>query len=130
MANLQSAIGQNVIRVITAVILLCLLSAHSLLPNDLAYIIEGEAGNCAYEAKVAIAWVHSRNDRMLGWEVPSNESKRASILWFYYRDPTKGANHVFSADDLLKADVKEIIGDSPHTAFYPCSVGGLYFFKL
>lgn len=93
-------------------------------------MLMGEAGICSIWAMVAIAWVYQRNQRMNGWQEPSPQAIMASALWPMLPDTSAGANYVFSAEDLEREDVKEIVGDARPRAVWRCSTGALNFYYL
>lgn len=91
-------------------------------------VLMGEAGICSFWAMVAIAWVYQRNQRMNGWQEPDPKAILASALWPILPDTSAGANHAFSAEDLRREDVKEIIGRALPRAVWRCATGSLTFY--
>lgn len=104
-------------------------SSHSASWKPLAYVIEGEAGVCSFEAKIAVAHVFSRT-RNKAWSTwgtrrkLSRDSVQAAINWRMFGDPTNGAIYMFSASDLRRDDVQQIIANATLTWHQSCR-GGL-----
>ena len=122
-----ACISNSVAKLMFLILTLILLSAQS---PDLAYIIEGEASTCQIDGKVAVAWVYSRNSTFYGWADPSDDSIMVSNNWFQYPDPTFGANHLFSAEDIKTDRVKAIIGDQSPLSRFPCGALTLLAYRI
>jgi len=95
---------------------------------QLAPILMGEAGTCGLLAMVAVAWVHQRNPRMNGWQMPNARAELAAVLWQYVDDPVADREFVFSRDDLRLEAVRRIIAERGPPVVFKCRVGELYFY--
>jgi len=76
-----------------------------------AALIEGEAGICGWEGKIAVAHVYQRNSN---WNSnsrarPTRESIRAGIEWPYEKDYSNGAVYLWSLSDVQLPAVQAII---------------------
>lgn len=87
----------------------------------LASVIEGEAGVCNFEAKLAVAHVYSRNPTMFGY-IPdySYESLLIAQNWQKFSDPTNGAFYIVSREDLMADYIKEMYDQSSNKKHYQC----------
>lgn len=91
----------------------------------LACVIEGEAGICGRDAKVAVARVYQVNPTMYGWALPSDESLDVAMNWESMEDTAPGAAFAFSDADLESERVRAIIEGRPLVRRFVCAVGGL-----
>jgi hypothetical protein len=89
----------------------------------LAHVIEGEAGVCGHDAKLAIARITQVNPRMNGWATPTADSLLAALTWRSEPDPVPGARYVFSAQDRQNPAVKEITAQTPLLRVFRCRSG-------
>jgi hypothetical protein len=86
-------------------VLMMLLSPPDL---HLAYVLEGEAGNCSRETMLAVAYVYAENPKMYGYKTPSVDALEVASTWRERENPVPGARFVFSADDLTLQSVQNI----------------------
>lgn len=70
-----------------------------LLVLALARIIAGEAPGCPFDAKLAVAHVHSRNSVWYGDAEPTALDLFVALRWQDYADPTGGAAYLISPSD-------------------------------
>ena len=98
----------KITRIFSAIILFIILSGHGRDPYPLARIIAGEANTCDRDAKIAVAWIHSRNDKFNGRAKPDRESVLIALNWFELEDTSHGARFWFSLSDLERPAVVEI----------------------
>ncbi|MFN2166698.1 MAG: hypothetical protein ACK2U9_10620 [Anaerolineae bacterium] len=68
----------------------------------LAHVIAGEAGLCPPPAKVAIAYVDSRNAVMYGWQKPTTLDLGIALVWQDLADPSRGAFFALGPGDRRK----------------------------
>ena len=112
--------------ILISIILLILLSGHSPYLPDLAYIIEGEAGQCQFDAKLAVAHMVQRGVEFNGYSThrPSDESISVALRWFDYEDTSKGAWSWFDYHDREvgpnKDKVQEIISKKDEVNSFDC----------
>lgn len=99
-------------------------------PSIEEIIIEGEAGVCGFEGKLAVAWILSRTNyeiwstHKLKLKRVTKETEEVAKNWKNYDDPTNGAMHLFSKEDLKNEAVKRIIKGKEYLWKIDCA-GGL-----
>jgi len=99
-------------------------------PTTLARIIAGEAGNCPWVARLAVAYVAAnRAERGIfgGWYGDAEPTPADIYLaghFVEYPDPTAGAMLLFSLDDLRLPVVQRMLhGNFVETARFLCAGG-------
>lgn len=70
--------------------------------HELARIISGETPGCAWEAKLAVGHVHSRNKVWFGDRAPTADDALAALVWRYVSDPSAGAFYMIAPADRDK----------------------------
>jgi hypothetical protein len=98
-------------------------------PDELAQILQGEAGLCSQLGLWAVLWVWTRNPTMYGRQDPSHLARVMAHIYFsqpawLQTDPTGGANFLLSGQDLQQSRVKRLIGEK-HPVFELKCKGGL-----
>jgi len=97
--------------------------------DELAWVLQGEAGMCGWIGLWAVAYVWGRNPVMYGHQSPSEQAKLVAKLYLDYPawrtpDPTDGARFLLSKHDLRQARVQRLIGDKSRVFELKCK-GGL-----
>jgi len=95
-------------------------------------LLMGEASVCGMPGMVAV-WHVAQNrgttHGFYGWQEPDAVAQWVAQNGGLYRDPTAGATHIFSVQDLLRTDVQAIIRDMVLVWQMDCAGGlGLYAF--
>ena len=127
-------------KLITIVLIFMLLSGQAPFMSvyHLAHIIEGEAGNnsydkdygiCPVEAKIAVAYMVSRDGVFYGWKTPNKESKYIAETWLFYPDYSHGASHWFDSEDLKTQRVEDITENLELIGKIPCKHTVIHLFK-
>lgn len=98
-------------------------------------VVEGEARGCGESAMRTVVHVdanhRARYDRPPAWYgwagPPSVEAYRAAYYGLLWSDPTGGAIHLWSGQDVQRADVRAVIreGGLVLRATYHCEWGGV-----
>ena len=93
-------------------------------PIVLASVLMGEAGLCPFTALVAAAYVCQRS-ACYGDQPPNENARIAAALWYLLPDPSLGAQHLVSRQDLQQQRVRHFTSDrGPPLVKWECA-GGL-----
>lgn len=102
----------------------------------LAFVIAGEVGTggyCDASASLAVPWVIANRAAIgieggwYGWSTPDAATLEMARTWQQYPDPTHGATHFFSDQDVAQAWVQAYLaaGNFEMTWHAECAVGGV-----
>ena len=116
-------VGRWFARIFFFLLLLLILAAPAESVDDLAWIIQGEAGICvekSVESMLLIAHLYQDNPVMYGSEEPSEEAIAVARHWKEFDHPVPGARYVFGSGDIHKASTAPIISTRPLLKVYDC----------
>ena len=90
----------------------------------IAFTVMGEASVCGFMGMLAAYYVCQRSI-CYGWQEPNDMAKMVARWGWLFRDPTDGAEHLVSKQDLKQARVRAFTSDiGPPKATFECK-GGL-----
>ena len=90
--------------------------------TELAWIVQGEAGICGFQAMLAVAWVYSRNRTFYGRAQPSAIAWFVAEHWQEFPDPTHGSVFLVNDLDLRDPRVQAFARGEP-SAVFRCAAG-------